>query len=187
MALTQDELENRQAGFRTSVVALCVVVLLIVVYIATDWKPGGLLVDEKGVPLTDKVTGAYIAKSRSSSDVVAIIGAVTTFLGTLLGTYFGVNAGAQASKTVSAAAQTAIRAANDTSAIANQTATIAHQSNSAAQSAAIEAKTAQRDQTEKVRSLLDTMLQAQPHVDAAGIPDLSTDMAKSIATARSII
>lgn len=197
MALSQDELEARQSYFRTMVVALCVTVLLVVVYLSLNWSPGGYLTDRNGVLLTDEA-GRYMAKQKSSSDVVAIIGAVTTFLGTLLGTYFGINAGAQAAKTVGAAAQTAIQAANDTSAAANktaaiahETATIAHESNIAAQVIAKKAVddkasaiAAQDDQTSKVRSILGDMEQAQKGGTDAGA---SVSLQNSIQSVRSIV
>jgi len=159
MAVTLPD-KNDDALIRAVVVVFTLVALLLVVYWALGWTPGGVLMNDKGVPIIDN--GHPIPKPRQASDIVAMIGAVTTFLGTALGTYFGINAGARAGSQAVAAASQANQAAQN----ANASAANANSRATAATTDADQARDAKTQQDAAVRSLLSIVDASKPHVDA---------------------
>lgn len=170
--MTSDQSDDRQALYRAVIVVICIAALLSVVYMSLGWDPGGILVDDKNKIIKD-AAGNFVRRPRVASDVVAIVGAVTTFLGTALGTYFGINVGSQATRAANATAQTATDVAKLATTAAQQSADTAQKATSAAQSATDAAADAAKDATavklvqdEAVKSLLTSVHQATPHVAA---------------------
>jgi hypothetical protein len=161
-----DKSDDLQAIIRAVIVIVCLIVLVIVVIAALNWHPGGVITDANNNPLKD-AKGEYMSKPVPASDIVAIVGAVTTFLGTALGTYFGVNLGARAGTQAAAAAATAqdtARKATD----AAMTATDAAKSlTEVAKSATDTAQSAKVRQDALLQSFVDTYSTVHPHVAAA--------------------
>ena len=175
-ATTPDKSDDLQAIVRAGIVIVCLIVLVIVVYEALHWNPGGVITDASNNPLKD-AKGAYLPKPVPASDIVAIIGAVTTFLGTALGTYFGVNLGARAGTQAAAAAATAQDTAK-TATDAAKSATDAAKSLTDVAKAATD--TAQKTQDAKVerdaliQSLVSTYSKVQPHMTGADAATVQT-------------
>ncbi|NPD69986.1 hypothetical protein HN018_19415 [Lichenicola cladoniae] len=163
--MTAEDLSNRQSLYRALIVIVCVLVALLVVCAALLWQPGGYLVDVGGTPLTDKA-GHYLSRPRSSSDVVAIVGSMTTFLGTILGTYFGVNVGSQAAQAANASAQTANETAKVASENAVQVLATAKNQTDAAQDDVKVMKVAKDKQEDAIRETLTWIQQAVPNLPA---------------------
>lgn len=147
---------------RAIALVICLVGVLIALWWAlTVWAPGGVYVDKDGSPLL--VAGQTVPKGRNATDIVAIVGAVTTFLGTALGMFFGVNAGAKVAQSATAVTNAATSTAQQATATAQQATAnatvVTQQRDDAIASKALTADAA--------RALLTTLPAAQPHVMAA--------------------
>ncbi len=165
-ATQSDKSDDLQAIIRAGIVIVCLVVLVIVVYQALHWNPGGVITDASNNPLKD-AKGVYLPKPVPASDIVAIIGAVTTFLGTALGTYFGVNLGARAGTQAAAAAATAQNTAKNATDAAKSMSDAAKSLTDVAKTATDTAQSAKAQQDALVQSLVSTYSKVQPHVSSA--------------------
>ena len=167
---------------RLTVVFLILLVLVLVVYWALGWNPEGVLLDAKGAPVLDGT--ATIPKSRQASDVVAIIGAVTTFLGTLSGAFVGAAVGARGGTQAVAAADQANKAAqlaNDSATQAAARSTSAEGRANAANAEAKAAIAAKQQQDLAIKPLLETLATSTPHVESADAA-LGKQLASDIAS-----
>lgn len=81
---------NRSDGQRVIVILACITALVIMIGFLI-FSEGGLLLDKTGLPIKDGAN--FIHVPRATSDILAIVGAITTFFGTILGLREGAAAG----------------------------------------------------------------------------------------------